>query len=174
MMKISVLIPAYNAAATIGPTLESVLAQTRPPDEIIVLDDGSTDQTAKAVEAYAPRVTLHRQKNRGLGSSRNVLCKMAQGDLVAFLDSDDLWHPRYLEVQSGLVERFPDAGAFFTGHTIFKNFECLEWSGDTSEPDFGQTQVMDSLSFFVTYNKAPGRFFMSFCCLPRRTISELG
>lgn len=172
-MKISVLIPAFNSAATIGPALESVLAQTRTPDEIIVLDDGSTDETALVVERYKPRVTLYRQKNQGIGNSRNVLCKLAQGDLFAFLDSDDLWHPRYLEAQQGLFEQYPDAGAFFIGHTIFSGLGRYEWPQGAPEP-FGEVEVIDSFNFFVTYNRAPGRFYMSFCCLPRRTISELG
>jgi glycosyltransferase involved in cell wall biosynthesis len=171
-MKISVLIPAFNAAATIGSALDSVLTQTRSPAEIIVLDDGSTDETARIVGTYSPKVTLHRQANQGVGKARNILCRLAQGDLFAFLDSDDLWHPSYLEIQRDLVDRYPDAGAFFTGHTIFSGAAGYDWPSASQSSE--SVEVFDSLGFFSAYNRAPGRFFLSFCCLPRRTISELG
>jgi glycosyltransferase involved in cell wall biosynthesis len=172
-MKISVLIPAFNAASTIGDALDSVLSQTRSPAETIVLDDGCTDETAKIVSAYSPKVTLHRQTNQGVGAARNVLCKLAQGDLLAFLDSDDVWHPRYLEIQHGFVDQFPDAGAFFTGHTLFSNAGGYNWPTDTLDLSM-LPETLDPLSFFSAYNRAPGRFFLSFCCLPRRTMFELG
>jgi glycosyltransferase involved in cell wall biosynthesis len=172
-MKISVLIPAFNAASTIGKTLDSVISQTRSPAEIIVLDDGSTDETAKIVAAYSPKVTLHRQANQGLGKARNILCGLANGDLFTFLDSDDVWHPEYLEIQHGLAERYPDAGAFFTGNLVFSGTEGYDWS-TAKPPSSTSDEVFDSLSFFKTYNRAPGRFFMSFCCLPRRTVEEIG
>ena len=89
------------------------------------------------------------------------------------VDSDDIWHPRYLEIQCRLSDQYPDAGAYFTGHTIFKGMGRYDWPHETSDPP-GPVEVIDSLNFFVTYNKAPGRFYMSFCCLPRRTTSELG
>src|SRR5258708_3302796 len=97
-MKISVVIPAYNGARTIGATLNSVLKQTVQPDEILVLNDGSTDDTAVVLEQYQ-NITVLDQENRGVAHARNVLSQQSTGDLVAFLDQDDLWHPRYLEVQ---------------------------------------------------------------------------
>ena len=99
-MTISVLIPAYNCQATIRETLDSVLAQTRQPDEILVMDDGSTDQTPAILEFYKPRVQVLRQENQGVAAARNSLLERAQGDLLAWLDSDDVWHPHCLDIQS--------------------------------------------------------------------------
>jgi glycosyltransferase involved in cell wall biosynthesis len=173
-MKISVVIPTYNSAATIRLTLDSVLAQTSPPDEIIVLDDGSADATPSIVGAYVPQVTLHRQKNHGVAHARNVLCNLAQGDLLAFLDHDDLWHPRYLETQLRLFELYPDAGASFTSHVNFDGSGLYAWPHQTSEAS-GRVEVIDSLDFFVQYNKATGPFgSMSYCCLPKSTLVDLG
>jgi teichuronic acid biosynthesis glycosyltransferase TuaG len=100
---VSVIMPAYNAVATIGRSIDSVLEQTRRDLELIVVDDCSTDSTAALVEDYVradPRVRLFRQiPNAGVAAARNAGIEHAQGDYVAFLDSDDWWHPRKLELQ---------------------------------------------------------------------------
>lgn len=93
---VSVIVPAYNAAAFIAETLASALAQTYRPLEIVVVDDGSTDATADIVEAVAARdsrVRLLRQKNSGVAAARNLALEHSQGELIAPLDADDLWHP---------------------------------------------------------------------------------
>jgi len=172
-MKVSVLIPAYNAAATIDATLNSVCSQTRPPDEIIVLNDGSTDNTASLVEAYKPGVTLLHQKNEGVASARNVLCERARGDYLAFLDHDDIWHPSYLEVQQKLFESYPNAGAFFAGHIDFDVYtECL-WGVDPTDA-LSTAELIGPLEFFQRYNRATGPFAsMSYCCIPKCVLSEM-
>jgi cellulose synthase/poly-beta-1,6-N-acetylglucosamine synthase-like glycosyltransferase len=96
---VSVVIPAYNAAATIAAAIESVLAQTRPPEEIIVVDDGSKDETSAVVERFGPIVRLLRQANAGCGQARNTGAREARGTWLAFLDADDLWLPTKLERQ---------------------------------------------------------------------------
>jgi glycosyltransferase involved in cell wall biosynthesis len=94
--RISVVIPAFNAAATLGETLASVLSQTRPPDEVIVVDDGSTDATAEiARERLDARVL--RQANGGVASAMNAGLRASRCSLVAFLDADDVWMPAHLE-----------------------------------------------------------------------------
>ncbi|WP_437202471.1 glycosyltransferase family 2 protein [Planctomicrobium sp. SH664] len=98
--RISVVIPAYNAEKTLARTLDSVLAQTLPPVEILVVDDGSRDQTPALVESYAPRVRLIRQANAGPSAARNHGIREAQGDWIALLDSDDAWLPGKLERQA--------------------------------------------------------------------------
>ena len=105
---ISVIIPAYNAAATITAALASVRAQTRPPAEVIVVDDGSRDATAAIVEAFiarasGPPVTLLRQANRGCGQARNTGAAAARGDWLGFLDADDTWLPGKLAAQAPLT-----------------------------------------------------------------------
>ena len=101
--RISVIVPVYNGAAFIAEALDSVLAQTCPPDEIIVVDDGSTDATADVVAAYGSRVRYVSQLHQGAQHARNHGLAQAQGDLIAFLDADDLWAAEKLECQRALV-----------------------------------------------------------------------
>lgn len=90
---ISVIIPTFNRAGRIGRAVKSVLSQTLQPDEIIVIDDGSSDETSSVIEQYLPTVKYHRQGNKGVSSARNAGIRMAKGDWIAFLDSDDEWFP---------------------------------------------------------------------------------
>ena len=104
-MKISVVIPAYNGAATIANAIESILRQTRPPDEIIVSDDCSTDQTAGVADRYAGRVRyVGRPQNGGLSANRNTGVRASQGDWLLFLDQDDVLLPHALESLSATAE----------------------------------------------------------------------
>ncbi len=96
---VSVIIPAYNAEGFIADAIDSVLGQTLPPYEIIVVDDGSTDGTLDVVRRYGDRIRLLRQPNRGPAAARNLGLANARGEFVAFLDADDLWTPRNLELQ---------------------------------------------------------------------------
>src|SRR5689334_2160139 len=96
---VSVVIPTYNRAELVGEAIDSVLGQSRPPLEVIVVDDGSTDDTADVVGRYGARVVYLRQPNCGPATARNVGVARARGDLIALLDSDDRWLPRKLELQ---------------------------------------------------------------------------
>src|SRR5437764_1208122 len=96
---VSVVIPTYNSARYIGDAVESVLAQTLPPAEIIVIDDGSQDDTAQRISPLLDRVTYRFQKNAGVSAARNLGVSIAQQPLVAFLDADDVWHPAKLQKQ---------------------------------------------------------------------------
>ena len=91
MMQISVVIPSYNRLQTIIPAIESVCRQTSAVDEIIVVDDGSTDKTANEISRRYPQVNLIQQANRGVSAARNVGIKQARFDWIALLDSDDSW-----------------------------------------------------------------------------------
>jgi glycosyltransferase involved in cell wall biosynthesis len=104
---VSVVIPAYNIAEYIARAIESVLAQTRKPEEIVVVDDGSTDGTAEVIKKYLPHVKYVYQENRGLAGARNTGIRNSTCDFVAFLDGDDEWLPRFLELQMCLLERNP-------------------------------------------------------------------
>ncbi len=108
--RISVIIPAYRAAATIARAVESVLAQTVRAAEILVVDDGSPDDLAAALAPYGKRVTLVRQPNGGAASARNLGIERARGDFIAFLDADDYWEPEKLEWQLAVFERHPELG----------------------------------------------------------------
>jgi glycosyltransferase involved in cell wall biosynthesis len=104
-MTIGVVIPAYNAAKHIRRAIDSVLAQTRRPDEIVVADDGSTDDTTAVVEGYGSEVKLIRQANAGASVARNTGINATTSEWIAFLDSDDEWLPEKLQVQSEFLER---------------------------------------------------------------------
>lgn len=105
---LSVVIPAYNIAEYVGRAIESVLAQTRKPDEIIVVDDGSTDGTAEVVRKYVPKVKYVHQDNRGLAGARNTGIRESTCRWVALLDGDDEWLPDFLEKHLSLLGRNPD------------------------------------------------------------------
>jgi len=116
---ISVVMPAYNAGRWIGRAIESVLAQTPPPLELIVVDDGSFDTTPDVCARYSHRIRYIRQDNRGAAAARNTGISAARGELVAFLDADDEWCDGFLEAIAHLRDRFPEAGAYATG------FRCI-------------------------------------------------
>jgi len=119
-MKISAVIPAYNSEKTIGRAIDSVLQQSRPADEILVIDDGSTDRTAEIVHAYADRIRLIQQANAGVSVARNTGIAAAAGDWIAFLDADDEWLPDKLRLQAEHLARYPElqwtTGNFYWCH----------------------------------------------------------
>jgi glycosyltransferase involved in cell wall biosynthesis len=173
-MKISVAIPTFNSAAVIQATLESVLRQTEPPHEILVLDDGSTDNTVEILKRYEPRITILQQANRGVAPARNALAKRATGDLIAYLDHDDLWHPIYLAIQRQLFETHPKAVAAFTGHVNFHGLKDRAW---TPSPPFApeSVELLEPLEFLRRYNTTTGFFgSMSFCTVPKKVLTEMG
>jgi len=97
---VSAIIPTYNHAGFLPGALESVFAQTCCPLEVIVVDDGSTDETAEVLRAYEGRIRVLSQPNRGVGAARNAGAAVASGELLAFLDADDAWLPAKLERQA--------------------------------------------------------------------------
>ena len=111
-LTVSVVIPAFDAARYLREAIESVLSQTRPPLELIVVDDGSTDDTAAIAESYGPpvRVVASGQRVRNIGGARNAGVGVSRGDVLAFLDADDYWEPHWLErgLQALQTEPAPD------------------------------------------------------------------
>lgn len=105
-LPVSVVIPTYNREGRLPSAIRSILAQTAPPAEIIVVDDGSTDGTPAIVGAF-PDVQYLRQENRGVSAARNRGIRAARHDWIALLDSDDYWLPRKLERQWRALEREP-------------------------------------------------------------------
>jgi glycosyltransferase involved in cell wall biosynthesis len=115
-LSISAVIPYYNGSRTIGEALASVRAQTLPPLEVIVVDDGSRPEEAEALDREARGCTvLHLPKNRGVSVARNAGVARARGEWIAFLDCDDLWEPRKLELQAAAVEANPGCVAIHCG-----------------------------------------------------------
>jgi glycosyltransferase involved in cell wall biosynthesis len=127
-LTVSALIPTYNRRAHTLRAIESVLAQTLPVDEIIVVDDGSTDGTAEAIRSrYKSRVAVLTQNNAGVSAARNRAIQAARGDWVAFLDSDDLWLPDKLACQFEAISALGAAefGACFTDCVFDGNAEMM-------------------------------------------------
>ena len=117
---ISAIIPAYNAEKYLARSIDSVLAQTCPVDEIIVVDDGSTDKTAEIIKRYGDKVRYIHQDNAGVSAARNAGIHAATGDWIAFLDADDEWLPKKIERQVENLTRNPDL-VWTTGNYL----ECL-------------------------------------------------
>ena len=112
---VSVVIPAFNHARFLPACVESALAQTLAPCEVIVVDDGSTDGTPAALERFASRVRVLRQPNRGVSAARNRGAAESQGEVLAFLDADDEWLPRKLEAQAARLTAEPELGLVHCG-----------------------------------------------------------
>ncbi len=117
MPKVSVIIPSYNCAAYLPRAIESVLAQSFRDFEILVVDDGSTDDTASVVAPYLHRVRYIAQANKGLPGARNTGLRAAQGDTIALLDADDAWLPEKLALQLPLLED-PGVGIVYSDFAV--------------------------------------------------------
>jgi glycosyltransferase involved in cell wall biosynthesis len=173
-MKVSVVVPTYNSAAFIRATLDSVLRQRMQPDEIIVLDDGSNDNTLDILSPYKSRISVLQQKNKGVDAARNVLSQRAQGDLIAFLDHDDIWHPLYLEVMWRLYQKYSGAVAFFSNHLNIVGFDDYIWSNNIIDIS-GKDEIIKPVEFLKSYNKNTGKFgSMSYCCIPKWVLNKIG
>jgi glycosyltransferase involved in cell wall biosynthesis len=102
---ISTIIPNYNRETLLGETIANVLAQTLPPHEVIVVDDGSTDNSVEVIRSFGPKIKLIQQTNQGPGAARNAGLRLASGDFIQFQDSDDLFSHNKLERQAKLLEQ---------------------------------------------------------------------
>lgn len=118
MPRVSVVIPAYNAARYVGAAIESVLAQTAADLEAVVVDDGSKDDTESVVRRYGTRVRYLRQENAGVAVARNRGLAESRGHWVGFLDADDTWLPRKLEHQLEALEERPGPRACYSAFTV--------------------------------------------------------
>lgn len=134
--RVSVLIPVYNGERYLKYALDSVHAQTFSDYELIVMDDGSTDQTA-AIAQSDPSVRFIRGEHRGISVSRNLAIDAARGEFIAFLDADDMWAPEKLEKQVAYLDNNPDLEIVFTG---LKNF----FDGKTEEMTDRQKQLLNA------------------------------
>lgn len=142
--RVSVIVPAFNAAQTIRETVDSILAQTVQDIEVIVVDDGSTDGTIDVVRGFGDeRVRLVEQHNGGAAAARNTGIGRAAGTWVAFLDSDDLWLPEKLERQLAELERTGMDAALTSVVLVDANLAPLEVRHSTPSDDL----LMDFLSF---------------------------
>lgn len=110
MPRVSVIIPSYNCARYLGRAIDSAREQTYKDYEIVLVDDGSTDDTKNVVMQYGQKVTYLYQQNQGLSAARNQGISKASGELLAYLDADDMWYPEKLERQVGFLDAHPECG----------------------------------------------------------------
>lgn len=157
-MNISVVIPAYNAADTVGAAIESCLQQTAPPFEIIVVDDGSSDETAKIATQYQQIRFISLSENAGPSAARNKGWNLATGDIIAFLDSDDTWHPKKLEI---ITSVFSDYGhILYLGHP----YTVEAFPSDIAKP--GKVSHRQYLSILIRNPYQPS------CIAVRKSLDE--
>jgi glycosyltransferase involved in cell wall biosynthesis len=115
MHSVSVVIPTYNQSQFLGAAIDAALTQSIQPIEVIVVDDGSTDETSELLDGYGARIRTVRQENLGVAAARNSGAGLARGSLLAFLDSDDVWMPEKLARQLQRFQRDPDLGLVHCG-----------------------------------------------------------
>ena len=128
-MRVSIVIPTFNRETSVMAAVESVLRQTFTDFEVVVVDDGSTDGTAARIAAIADaRVRYVHQTNAGVSAARNLGVRVARGDILSFLDSDDLWMPDKLAHEVAFLDARPDAGAVFS--------DLVKYDGDRVVPSF--------------------------------------
>jgi glycosyltransferase involved in cell wall biosynthesis len=160
MELVTVVIPAYNAAATIGETIRSVRAQTHARLEILIVDDGSSDATAEIVQSHMAsdaRIRLLRQANGGVASARNLGWQQAAAELIAFVDSDDLWSADKIEKQLAALRRGGDSVALvytwyavldMAGSVVYNHF-CPTAAGEVLEELLQQNFVGNGSSVLI-------------------------
>jgi glycosyltransferase involved in cell wall biosynthesis len=134
---VTVIVPAYNAARTLADCLASILAQSYRFFELLIIDDGSTDETGQIAAQFAQRdpervrlLTHPGGENRGVSASRNLGISRAKGKYCAFLDADDVWHPRKIEIQLAYMERFPRVALSYTKGRIIRTGEGHRFMAD--------------------------------------------
>lgn len=167
---ISVVIPLFNKAQYIARAIESVLAQTRPPREVIVVDDGSTDESAGVVKRYTDfGVRLIQQSNKGVSWARNTGAMAASGEYVAFLDADDEWKQNHLHVLADLIAEYPDAVLYSTSHWICRGNRVF--IPRTSFKEGWRGYVSD---FCAAYAKGLSMVNSSTVCISRSRLLAIG
>ena len=116
MIQFSIIIPLYNKANFVKKSIESILAQTYKEFEIVIVNDGSTDNSLAVVsEINDPRIHIFSKENGGVSIARNFGIEKAQNEYISFLDADDLWLPDFLQTIVEMIGQFPHAGVFATG-----------------------------------------------------------
>jgi len=183
--RVSVVIPTYNCARYIGQSIDSVLAQTHPAAEVLIVDDGSTDDTRAVVSAHDdPRVRYIEAPHGGPAAARNRGIDIATGEYLAFLDADDLWRPTMLEKQVSVMERDKSLICSFTnfvrfaqdtGETLPEQFEFYPELATLAVSDSGVDGAFivrgDAFMQFVGFQEIPA--YMQCILFRRAMVAEL-
>ncbi len=120
-MKFSVIIPVYNKSNTIAASIKSVLAQEVDDREIIIVDDGSTDDLLTVLASFGDEIRLIQRENGGVSAARNTGIEAANGEFICFLDADDLWEPHHLTTLLAMMEKYPSYRYYLTAHTVIES-----------------------------------------------------
>ena len=174
-MKFSVIIPLCNKAPYVAKAIGSVLSQTFTDFELVIVDDGSKDDSAqiaeKAIEG-CDNCRLIRQENVGVSTTRNNGVALSQGEYLCFLDADDWWAPTFLEEMSKLIDEFPDAGIYGTGYTIVNETKRkTRVSPIGVEPGFEKGYI----NYCQVYAKSLAMpLWTGAVCMSRKVFDEMG
>lgn len=173
MTLFSVVIPLFNKEPHIQRTINSVLAQKVQDFEIIIVDDGSTDNSAEVVKNFKDqRIRLIKQKNAGVSAARNNGIKEAKADLIAFLDADDEWEPSFLETVLRLRYKYPEAGAYATAfETYYENGKKIKYSCKMIPPAPWEGLL---LNYFLIASLNDMPISTSSICIPKNILLEFG
>ena len=171
----SVIIPVYNGASFIEKAIESVFSQTNSDWELIVVNDGSKDNTKVVLEKYEnhEKIRIIHQENAGVSVARNNGFSASKGDYIAFLDADDVWHENHLEVMAELIEKYPSAGLYGT----FTRTELVNGNVIESAEFFdGKTEDVFLEDFFLAYHKdkSAKMFTVITTCISRKAFIKAG
>ena len=171
----SVILPTYNSAKFLKQAIDSVLAQQEKDWELIVVDDGSTDETGQVLEEYRPfpRVRVIKQNNQGAAAARNRGIQASGGEYIAFLDADDLWRENHLTVMRELIGRYPDAGLYGS----FTQTELVNGKTITTCPYFqNHPETVYLEDFFDEYrkDKSVKMFTVITTCVSRAAAEKAG
>jgi tetratricopeptide (TPR) repeat protein len=162
MPTVSIVIPAYNHAPYLAQTISSALAQTWRDFEVIVVDDGSTDETAKVAAQFGDAIRYIRQDNRGIAGARNTGIRHAYGEFVSLLDDDDLWERDYLEIVLSVFRKYPDTAAVHAG------WQAIDKEGKRSP----QRSVRAVPPERLYHTLMAERFFSGACVTVRKTVLD--
>lgn len=160
---VSVIVPVYNGARFLAQSLDSALAQDYPRLEVVVVDDGSTDDTPGVLASYGERIRAIRQPNQGAAAARNTALKASRGEYIAFLDADDLWAPHKLSIQVGHLQAHPQVDL------VYSDWKVVESSAAAAEA----SAAMASASSHVVDEAASGWLYNTLlmdCVLHTTTV----
>ena len=168
----SVIMPLYNKAPYVRKAIESVMAQRYKDFELVIVDDGSSDNSLEVVKGFAGRmsngwedkITIKSQKNGGVAAARNNGVRASKGEYLCFLDADDWWEPEFLEEMDKLIREYPDAGLYATNYVYYK---------------FGKTHVALKLergymNYPEAYLHGEMPVWTGAACMPRKVFDEMG
>ena len=168
-MKFSIVIPTYNKANTIEQALDSIYDQTVNNFEIIVVNDGSTDNILDVLDRYDKPVRVISQENKGVSVARNTGIDHAVGEYICFLDADDMWYPNHLEVVSDMMKKYPSAEYFGTCHrSSFPDGRIVD--GNSRLSDLDEIMVVHDLIGFI--NKYGGVVNTNSICVKRSILLD--